>query len=170
MELGKVDEKSTTSFSSTRSATNTNNNHFYIQHLLSALFILESIPCGLYMHRFDVCINYLEVCQVHIKCLQVFLFFCFFLSFFRAAPTAHGGSQARGQIAVVATSLRHSHSNAGSKLHLQPTPQHRATPDSQPTEQGQGSNPQPHGYQLGSLITEPRWEFPISINYYYYIQ
>ena len=30
---------------------------------------------------------------------------------------------------------------------LQPTPQltAMATPDSQPTEQGQGSNPQPHG-------------------------
>ena len=29
---------------------------------------------------------------------------------------------------------------------LQPTPQLTATPDPQPTERGQGSNPQPHGY------------------------
>ena len=36
---------------------------------------------------------------------------------------AYGGSQARGQIEAVATGLRQSHSNAGSKLRLQPTPQ-----------------------------------------------
>ena len=39
--------------------------------------------------------------------------FCFFVfCLFRATPTAHGGSQARGQVGVVAASLRHSHSNA----------------------------------------------------------
>ena len=32
--------------------------------------------------------------------------------FFRATPTAYGGSQARGQIRAVAASLQHSHSNA----------------------------------------------------------
>jgi len=36
---------------------------------------------------------------------------------------AYGNSQARGQIRAAAASLRQSHSNAGSKLHLQPTPQ-----------------------------------------------
>ena len=36
---------------------------------------------------------------------------------------AYGGSQARGGIGAVATGLRHSHSNSGSKLCLQPTPQ-----------------------------------------------
>ena len=30
-----------------------------------------------------------------------------------------------------------------------------AKPDPQPTEQGQGLNPRPHGCQLGSLTTEP---------------
>ena len=39
----------------------------------------------------------------------VFCFFAFLL--FRAEPVAHGGSQARGQIRAVATSLCHSHSN-----------------------------------------------------------
>ena len=34
---------------------------------------------------------------------------------------------------------------AGSEPRLQPTPQLMATPDSQPTEQGQGPNPPPHG-------------------------
>ena len=36
---------------------------------------------------------------------------------FRAAPTAYGGSQARGLIRAVASSLRQSHSNARSNLH-----------------------------------------------------
>ena len=41
---------------------------------------------------------------------------------------AYGGSQARGPIGAVATSLRQSHSNAGSELNLQPTSQLKATP------------------------------------------
>ena len=57
-----------------------------------------------------------------------FLFVCL-LVFSRAAPTAYRGSQARDLIRAVATSLRQSHSNARSKLHLQPTPQLTATPD-----------------------------------------
>ena len=44
--------------------------------------------------------------------------------------------------------LRHSHSNARSELHLLPTPQLITTLDPRPTEQGQGSNPHPHGYSL----------------------
>ena len=64
-----------------------------------------------------------------------------------AAPAAYGGSQARGLIgATTAASLCQSHSNAGSELCLQPTPQLTATPDPQPTEQGQGSNLEPHGF------------------------
>ena len=46
-----------------------------------------------------------------------------------AAPVAYGGSQARGRIGAVAASLCQSHSNAGSKPRLQPTPQLRATLD-----------------------------------------
>uniref|UniRef100_A0A8C3X2J9 Dehydrogenase/reductase 2 n=1 Tax=Catagonus wagneri TaxID=51154 RepID=A0A8C3X2J9_9CETA len=42
---------------------------------------------------------------------------------FRATPLVYGGFQARGPIRAVATGLRHSHSNMGSELHLQPTPQ-----------------------------------------------
>ena len=44
-------------------------------------------------------------------------------SLFRAAPTAYGGSQARGLIRATAASLHNSHSNAGSEPHLGPTPQ-----------------------------------------------
>ena len=82
------------------------------------------------------------------KSLFCFLFFVFGL--FRTAPTAYGSSQPRGQIGAVAQSTAH-HSSAGSKLYLQPTPQLMATPGHQPTERGQGLNPCPRGYQLGSL-------------------
>ena len=73
-----------------------------------------------------------------------FILFCLF-AISRAAPTAYGGFQARGLIEAVAAGLHQSHSNAGSEPHLQPTPQLTATPEPYLTEQGQGSNPQPHG-------------------------
>ena len=41
----------------------------------------------------------------------------FFFVFFRAAPTAYRGSQARGLIGAVAIGLHQSHSNAGSDPH-----------------------------------------------------
>ena len=44
-----------------------------------------------------------------------------FVFLLRAAPSAYGGSQARCIIQVTAASLHHSHSNAGSEPHLQPT-------------------------------------------------
>ena len=73
----------------------------------------------------------------------------FFFGLFRATPMAYGGSQARGPIRAVAAGLRQSHSNGGSEPRLRPTPQLTtpqltATPDREPTEQGQGPNPQPH--------------------------
>ena len=63
--------------------------------------------------------------------LLLLLFFFFFhpFDFSRAAPTAYGGSQARGLIGAVATGLRQSHSNAVSEPCLRPTPQCTATPD-----------------------------------------
>ena len=42
--------------------------------------------------------------------LSFFFFFVFCL--LRATPTAYGGSQARGPVGALATSLHHSHSNA----------------------------------------------------------
>ena len=54
--------------------------------------------------------------------------FCLF-AFSRAAPAAYGRSQARGGIGAVAAGLHQSHSNVGSELHLQPTPQLTATLD-----------------------------------------
>ena len=57
----------------------------------------------------------------------IFLFCLFAISW--AAPTAYVGSQARGRIGAATAALRHSHSNAGSELCLQPTPQLTATMD-----------------------------------------
>ena len=64
--------------------------------------------------------------MIPLKYLFIYLFCLFAISW--AAPAAYGGSQARGPIGAVATSLRQSHSNAGSKPHLQPTSQLTATP------------------------------------------
>ena len=46
----------------------------------------------------------------------------FFGFFFRAAPMAYRGSQAKGRIGATAAGPRHSHNNKGSKPCLQPTP------------------------------------------------
>ena len=48
--------------------------------------------------------------------------FFFFFGLFRAAPSAYGDSQARGQTRAATAGLCHSHSNAGSELCLQPVP------------------------------------------------
>ena len=69
---------------------------------------------------------------------------CLF-AFSMATPAAYGGSQAKGLIGAAAAGLHQSHSNAGSEPSLQPTPQLTAMLDSEPTEQGQGSNLQLHG-------------------------
>ena len=62
----------------------------------------------------------------------LFIFLSFYLVFSRAAPSAYGGSQARGQIGAVAAGLYQSHSDLGSELNLRPTPQLMAAPDLNP--------------------------------------
>ena len=57
--------------------------------------------------------------------LLLLLVFCLL----SAAPTTYAGPQVRGQIGPIAASLHHSHSNAGSKSCLQPTPQLTETTD-----------------------------------------
>ena len=61
--------------------------------------------------------------------MNCFFFPITFFLFSRVALTASGGFKARGLIGVVATGLCQRHSNAGSELHLQPTPQLTAMPD-----------------------------------------
>ena len=66
------------------------------------------------------------------KTILVIIYFILLLLLFllfRAIPAAYGGSQARGLIRAVAAGQRHSHSNAGTKQHLWPTPQLTTTPD-----------------------------------------
>lgn len=48
-------------------------------------------------------------------------------------------------VKIGATAAGLHHSNAGSEPHLQPIAQLMGIPDPQSTEQGQGSNPHPHG-------------------------
>ena len=71
--------------------------------------------------------------QQELPFLPFFSFFFFFFfglfAFSRAAPSAYGGAQVRGQIRAVATGLRQSHSNARSEPCLRPTPQLLAMPD-----------------------------------------
>ena len=57
-----------------------------------------------------------------------FLFY-FILLYFRAIPTAYGGSQTRGWIGAAAAGLNHSHSNVGSDPCLWPAPQLTTPPD-----------------------------------------
>ena len=75
-------------------------------------------------------------------CILIVCLFCLF----RAAPMAYGGSQARDPIGAIAAGLYHSRSNTRSEPRLRPIPQLTATPDTQPTERGQGWNSCPHGY------------------------
>ena len=56
-------------------------------------------------------------------------FVCVCVSFFRAAPMAYGGFQARDQMGAVAPGLHHSHSNARSQTHLRAILQLTATRD-----------------------------------------
>ena len=65
----------------------------------------------------------------HIIYPMLAYYYFFFFLLFRATPMAYGSSQARGQIRATAAGLCHSHSNAGSKPCLQPTPQLPAMPD-----------------------------------------
>jgi len=66
--------------------------------------------------------------ETRIAFYSFFLFF-FFFAFSRAAPMAYGGSQARGLIGAVATSLCQSHSNMGYEPSLRSTPQLTTMPD-----------------------------------------
>ena len=99
-------------------------------------------------------ITYRLVCFVlsYRSLLYCFLSFSFsFFFLFRATSAAYGSSQPRGQIKATADGLCYSHSNAGSESRLQPIPQLTTMPGPWLTEQGQGSNPQPHGYKSDSF-------------------
>ena len=75
--------------------------------------------------------------------LSFFLFFCLF-AFLGLLLLHMDVPWLGGLIGAVASSLRQNHSNTGSEMCLQPTPQLTATLNPYPTEQVQESNPQPH--------------------------
>ena len=79
------------------------------------------------MYTFDLTERYMISSRIKELKLKSYPILFFFL--FRAVPVAYRGSQARGVTGATAAGLRHSHSNAGSKPCLQPTPQLTATPD-----------------------------------------
>ena len=87
---------------------------------------------------FEFCFPFSKLTsQVIMGCIHTSVKYCFLgvfllLSFFvfsRAAPEAYGGSQARGLMGAVATSLCQSHSDAGSEPYLRPTPHLTAMQD-----------------------------------------
>ena len=76
----------------------------------------------------------------------VSFFLSFFFFFLGPNPWHMEVSRLGGQNGAIVAGLRHSHGNARSKLHPQPTGQPAAMPDSSPTERGRGSNMNSHGY------------------------
>ena len=85
------------------------------------MFCISHSPC-LYCYGMKIAID--NVCT---RKASLFVLFC--LVFFRAAPAAYGGSQARGQIRATAAGLHHNPGNTGSESHLRPTAQLTATLD-----------------------------------------
>ena len=84
--------------------------------------------CHCFTLSYIIRCQYAQQALFYPRVREITFFFCLF-AISRAAPTAHGGFQARGQIGAVDASLRQSHSNVGSEPRLQPTPQLMATPD-----------------------------------------
>ena len=84
------------------------------------------------------------------SCFLPFLSFPFFLSFFQDCTCkAYGSSQTRRRIGAAAAGPCHSYSNARSEPYLWPTYAAACgNARSLTHEQGQGSNPHSHGYQL----------------------
>ena len=98
--------------------------NFFFDSVSFSLMYLGALLIG-------VCMFIIVVCYWSIIVIYIFLclFVCLFFAIFRATLAAHGASQARSWIGAIAAGLHHSHSNAGSKTCLWPTPQLMAMPD-----------------------------------------
>ena len=72
---------------------------------------------------------------------------------------AYGGSQARGRITAATASLHHSHSQAESEPHLQPTPQ--LTPILNPLSEA-GIEPATSRFLVRLVSAAPLWEHPLA--------
>ena len=86
--------------------------------------------------------------------LFIYLFAYLFIYLFRAAVSAYGGSQAKGQIGAVVAGLHHSHSNVRSEPRLWPYNTAHSNTGSLTHWWRPGSNLHPHGF----VSAEPWWE------------
>ena len=107
--------------------------HFPSSYSVSSLDLdaLSDTMLGIGIICFTVIFTYISLILWLIVLFKTYFYFLNFLVFLslRAAPAAYGGSQARGLIGAVATSLHHSHSNSGTEPYLRLTPQLTASPD-----------------------------------------
>ena len=94
--------------------------------------------------------QFLDIVARRQESCGVFFFVCLFYRHI-SIPMVYIGGDAFFVVIFTAAGLHHSHSNTGSKLCLQPTPQLTATIDPSPTMQGQGLNSQPHDSQSDSF-------------------
>ena len=99
--------------------------YHFIFHQQSITVRLPSYPCQYLLLSIFLTLAVLVGVKWDIILICIHLFY-FYL--FRATSTAYGGSQSRGPIRAVTTSLCHSHSNARSEPRLQTTPQLTAMP------------------------------------------
>ena len=88
-----------------------------------------------------------EYCHVFLSSVVIFFFFSFIGLHPQHIEVPRLGVKLELQPPAYTTATSLWHSNAGTELHLQPTPQLMATPDPWPIEQGQGLNLHPHGCQ-----------------------
>ena len=89
-----------------------------------------------------------------------FEFLSFFPVFSRAAPTAYGGSQARGRTRAVATGLCQSHSTVGSGPCLWPYTTAHGNAGSLTHWARPGIKPKSSWILVWFISVEPQWEFP----------
>ena len=138
--------------------------HFLAQNKVT---LLHSLSC-LQSKHFPSVILFNFICSIYhcliLSCLRICLVFCFLFCFVllcRAVPTAHGSSQARGQIRPTAARLR-----------TPQPPQHRiqATSVTYTTAHGNirslthwarpGIEPASSWILVGFVSTAPQWELP----------
>ena len=103
--------------------------YFGNSHNISNFIIIVFVMGDLWSVIFNVIILTVLAFFTY-KVLKLSLCFFSFLFPPMAAPVAHGSSQAKSWLWAAAAGLHHSHSNAGSSLHVRPTLQLVAMPDS----------------------------------------
>ena len=95
--------------------------HYFFSYYVFQHKWLDRVPSAAF------CMLYVYLALLFLVSRRTYFFF-FFL--YMATPSAYGISQGKGWIGTLAVSLCHSHSNAGSKLHLWPTLHLEAMPGS----------------------------------------